>query len=130
MKDDKLTELFADFNPQLAPDTDFMKTLQRNMDAVEFVKEQTVALKRRSRIAVLTSWIAGFVTGTISISLFKLLGDSIPELIISMPRLNIAPIAVDWQIVGWIISAAACFLTAMGVYESFRTGLSSIRATK
>lgn len=123
MKDDRLKDIFEEFHPELSPDQRFMSDLQRNMDAVEFVRQQTVVLKRRNRIAVLASWMAGFAAGVVSIILFQMLSTAIPQLVITMPRLSISPIVVDWAIVGWIVSAGACILTAMGVYESFRSGL-------
>jgi len=38
--DDSIKKLFEDFNPPLGSDADFMKRLNKRLDAVEYIKEQ------------------------------------------------------------------------------------------
>ncbi len=40
MEEDKLKDIFKDFNPDLSSDSDFMSRLERSMKAVEIVKHQ------------------------------------------------------------------------------------------
>ena len=53
-QDDNIKKLFEDFNPELSSRLDFMARLERNLDAVEIVKQHNSAShKAGRRIAVM-----------------------------------------------------------------------------
>lgn len=62
-EEDKLQALFDNFKPQMPSGEDFMQRLQRQMDAVDKVKEFTKADARRSRMAMLISFVCGITVG-------------------------------------------------------------------
>lgn len=66
MDDDKLTSLFATFNPRLSSDDKFMERLERNLQTVELVKLQTEKMQRKNRLALIVAAVAGFIAGIIS----------------------------------------------------------------
>lgn len=63
MDDDKLSRIFADYDPKLPDDAQFMAKLERNMRAVEFIREKNAASQRRNRMAMIIACIAGFTAG-------------------------------------------------------------------
>lgn len=65
MEDEKLKALFADFSPSIGDDDMFMTRLQRNIEAVEFIKQQALQSQRRNRKAVAVSAAVGFICGVI-----------------------------------------------------------------
>ncbi len=61
--DDELKGLFDAFEPQLSDGGDFMQTLTRKIEAVEYIKRHQEAQLRRYRIAVVVSLVLGVVSG-------------------------------------------------------------------
>lgn len=62
-EEDKLQALFDNFKPQMPSGEDFMERLQRQMDAVDMVKELTKADVRRSHIAMVIAFVCGIAVG-------------------------------------------------------------------
>ena len=51
-KDTELQQLFNDYHPSLNDSTNFMTTLERKLEAVEFIKRKQQAQLRRCRIVM------------------------------------------------------------------------------
>jgi Na+/proline symporter len=51
-KDTELQQLFSDYHPSLNDSTNFMTTLERKLEAVEFIKRKQQAQLRRCRIVM------------------------------------------------------------------------------
>lgn len=51
-KDTELQQLFSDYHPSLNDNTNFMTTLERKLEAVEFIKRKQQAQLRRCRIVM------------------------------------------------------------------------------
>lgn len=117
MDDDKIRNLFDNFNPDIASSFQFMEQLKKNMEAVEIVRQHNVALRKRNRIAVAIAAVSGFLTGVILTLLFPLIGDWVSTFNISIPRLQISEITVDYSFVAWIIMAGVSVITALNAYE-------------
>ena len=64
MEDDKLKQIFSDYNPHLSPDVMFMSRLEQNLRSVEFIKERTNTAIRRNKAAMLIACAVGFIAGT------------------------------------------------------------------
>ncbi len=117
MKDDKIKELFSDFKPELSSSFEFMTKLQRNMEAVEIVKQHQAALKKRNRMAVAIAAVCGFAMGVILTLLFPLISDWVSTLSISLPYLHTGNLKFDFSYVAWLIVAGASVLTSVNAYE-------------
>ncbi len=65
MEDDKIKDIFKDFNPELSPDNQFLQRLERNIEIAEEIKRQNAAFHKNSRRAVVYAALAGFVTGAL-----------------------------------------------------------------
>jgi len=117
MEDDKLKKLFSDFEPDISSDFQFMTKLQRNMNAVEIVRQHTSAQRKRSRTAVLIAAVSGFISGVILTLLFSLIEDWITTIQISITHLSISPISIDSRLIAYIVMAAVSVITALNAYE-------------
>lgn len=61
--------------------------------------------------------VSGFVTGVILTLLFPLIGDWGSTFNISIPRLQISTITIDFSFVAWIVMAGVSIITALNAYE-------------
>jgi hypothetical protein len=117
MEDDKLRNLFNDFQPELSSSSQFMTKLQKNMEMVEILKQHDIALKKRNKLAVVIAAASGFVMGVILTLLFPLIGNWVSTVSVSIPHLHISSLTIDYSFVGWIVMAGACIITALNAYE-------------
>jgi hypothetical protein len=117
MEDDKLKELFTNFQPEMSSSLQFMAKLQKNMERVEILKQHNVAIKKRNKLAVCIAAAVGFIMGVILTLLFPLIGNWVSTFSISLPYLQISSLTIDYSFVGWIVTAVACIITALNAYE-------------
>lgn len=117
MEEDRLKDLFSDFQPELPSSFQFMARLQKNMEAVEIVKQHNLALSRRNKLAVAIAALSGFAMGVILTLLFPLIGDWVSTFSISLPHLHVSSITVDYSFLAWIVMAGVCIITALNAYE-------------
>jgi hypothetical protein len=117
MDDDKLRNLFNDFQPELSSSSQFMTKLQKNIEMVEILKQHNIALKKRNKLAVVIAAVSGFVMGVILTLLFPLIGDWVSTVSVSLPHLYISPLTIDYSFVAWIVIAGVCIITALNAYE-------------
>lgn len=117
MDDDKIKNLFDNFEPELSSSFQFMNQLKKNMEAVEIVRQHNLALKRRNKLAVAIAAVSGFAMGVILTLLFPLVGDWVSTFNISLPDLQISAITIDYSFVAWIIMAGVSAITALNAYE-------------
>lgn len=116
MEDDKIKNLFADFNPELSSDTQFMARLQRNLEAVEFVKQQSAIFRKRNKTAVVVAALSGFVVGVLTTLIFSAFDVWTSLVYLSLPLLTANPIAIDFRIIAIILAAAASCFTVYNTY--------------
>ena len=68
-KDKKLEELFLAQKPTFDDKADFMATVTRRLDAVEFVRQHQEATLRRYKLAMVAAFVVGIVSGAVTIAL-------------------------------------------------------------
>lgn len=68
-KDKKLEELFLAQKPTFDDKAEFMATVTRRLDAVEFVRQHQEATLRRYKLAMVAAFVVGIVSGAVSIAL-------------------------------------------------------------
>ena len=113
MEDDKLKKLFAGFDPEMASDACFMSGLRKSMEAVEIVRQHSMAMRRKNRKAVVIAAVAGFVSGV----LFTLLLPMIGEWLHTSRPTAMASLALHYRMVAWIAVAGASALIAKNTYD-------------
>jgi hypothetical protein len=62
-KDKKLEELFLAQKPTFDDKADFMATVTRRLDAVEFVRQHQETTLRRYKLAMVAAFVVGIVSG-------------------------------------------------------------------
>lgn len=115
MEEEKITDLFSNFQPELSSSFGFMTKLKRNMEAVEIVKQHNSTLRKRNRVAVAVAAVSGFLMGVALTLLLPVIRECFSTL--DMPLLQFSGFAVDYTILWWMVVAAACVLTAINAYE-------------
>lgn len=113
MEDKQLKDIFNKFDPELPSDFSFLSRLQQNLDAVDVVKQENQALRRRSRMAVAVAAAVGVIVGSLLTLLMPYLGDWMSTIVIP-DRITIA---IDYKIVGLMLMAAVSVVSAVNTYE-------------
>lgn len=117
MDDDKIKDIFKEFDPELSSSFQFMTKLKKNMEAMEIVRQYNAAQKRRNRWAVAIAGVSGFVMGIIMTLLFPLITKWISFIQVTLPLFNANNLAIDFSYLGWLLVGGASVLTALSAYE-------------
>lgn len=118
MEDDKLKQLFSDFNPPLSDDGLFMSRLESRLDSVELVRRQHAVLRRRRTIAVAISAVAGFVTGVIFTLLLPYIASAAADIKLSFAATSFVFKAADnYLFPATLFMAAASAFVVLNTYE-------------
>lgn len=115
MEDEKIKELFSNFQPELSPSYKFMNNLQKKMEMMDELQRYSAILRRRNRVAVVVAALSGFVSGVITTLLLPLIVSWFSTL--SLPHLQISGMMIDGSILGWIAIAGTSVITALSVYD-------------
>ena len=67
-KDKALEELFLSQQPHFNDNADFMATLTRRLDAVEYVRQHQEATLRRYRMAMVAAFVVGIISGAVTLA--------------------------------------------------------------
>lgn len=118
MNDDKLKELFDNYSPKLSSGTQFMSRMKRNMETIEFIKAQNVAVRRRYRKAIAAAAIAGFFVGVAFTFAMPYLTEMVVSLMEALPQNTLTEaIAGNYRLVVWPLIWITSLLIALNAYE-------------
>lgn len=117
IEDNKIQNLFADFQPPLSSRTAFMAKLQKRMDAVEEVRCYNEALKRRYRTAVAVASLCGFACGVLLTLMFPMIYSWVATVGESWSQLPDFNMTSGYNVISWIIVGGISLTTAMTSYE-------------
>ena len=118
MDDDKLNNMFREFNPDLSSDFRFMSQLKRSMESVEIVREHTMETNRRSRIAVIIAAAVGFICGLLFSLLLPAIGEAMKTLELSYPEGSLLnSVAENYLPIALTMIAGAVVFISMNAYE-------------
>ena len=67
-KDKALEELFLAQKPHFDDKTDFMASLSRRLDAVEYVRQHQEATIRRYKMAMVAAFVIGIISGAVTLA--------------------------------------------------------------
>lgn len=127
MEEEKLREIFESYRPSLRPQVEFMAELERRMRAVESVKSQIAAMRRRSRVAIVVAALSGFMAGMVATLLFPVVGQWIATYSVQLPSTWLPNIKLVCEIAEWAIAATACVIAAYNAYGLTLSHLSAER---
>ena len=68
MKDQALEELFLAQKPHFSDNADFMASLTKRLDAVEYLKQHQEATIRHYKMLMVASFVVGIVSGAVSVA--------------------------------------------------------------
>ena len=68
MKDKALEELFLAQKPHFDDKADFMASLSRRLDAVEYVRQHQEATIRRYKMAMVAAFVIGIISGAVTLA--------------------------------------------------------------
>ena len=118
MEDDKLKNLFAGFQPPLSSDREFMRSLERRLEAVEMVREHLAAERSRNRKAVVIAAMVGFVAGFLFSLALPYLSAMVADWKLSLPSASpLNMVADNFQILAWLAIVMASTLFAVNAFE-------------
>ena len=77
-KDKELEELFLVKKPHFDDNEDFMTSLNKRLDAVEYVKQHQEATIRRYKLAMVAAFVVGIISGAVTIAFVLSLPAEVP----------------------------------------------------
>lgn len=114
MDDEKIKDILKGYRPELTSDFQFMASLERKMEAVEYVKQEMRTLRRRNKIAVAAAAVAGFVMGALTTMLAPLVTGWASTTALAIPSTGIS---IDLNILIYIAAALVSAISAYNAYE-------------
>ena len=67
-KDKALEEIFLAHKPHFSDGDDFMASLTKRLDAVEYIKQHQEATIRRYKMAMVAAFVVGIISGAVTIA--------------------------------------------------------------
>lgn len=118
MEDDKLRSLFADFQPELSSDRQFMSCLMQNMESVEIVKRRMAEMRARNRRAIAVAAVVGFVVGFLFSLALPYLSGLVAEWQLTVPEESVMSVAADYfAVIAWGVTGATAVIAAINTYD-------------
>ncbi len=111
-KDKKLEELFLAQKPTFDDKADFMATVTRRLDAVEFVRQHQEATLRRYKLAMVAAFVVGIVSGAVTMAFVLSMPTDVPLFTLSVESSILLWIAENSRI---IATTALALLMSFGI---------------
>ena len=115
MEEERLADLFQEYDPCVSSSLDFMERLKRNLNAIEFIHQEKAAARKRTRVAVALAAAAGFMTGVF----FTLIFPYIKSLVQSMMTEFRLPetLSSEYAItISWLLIGGISVIVALNAY--------------
>ena len=111
-KDRKLEELFLTQKPTFDDKAEFMATVTRRLDAVEFVRQHQEATLRRYKLAMVAAFVVGIVSGAVTMALVLSTPTDVPLFTLSIESSILLWIAEHSRV---IATTALALLMSFGI---------------
>ena len=111
-KDKKLEELFLAQKPMFDDKADFMATVTRRLDAVEFVRQHQEASLRRYKLAMVAAFVVGIVSGAVTMAFVLSMPTDVPLFTLSVESSILLWVAENSRI---IATTALALLMSFGI---------------
>ena len=115
-KDKALEELFLAQKPQFNDSEEFMASLEKRLEAVEFIKRHQEATIRRYKMAMVAAFVVGIVSGGITIAFLLSAPAAIPLFSFQAQTVLLSWLAENARS---IVAAALALLMAFGLISIF-----------
>lgn len=125
-KDKALEELFLAQKPQFNDSEEFMASLEKRLEAVEFIKRHQEATIRRYKMAMVAAFVVGIVSGGITIAFLLSAPAAIPLFSFQAQTVLLSWLADNARS---IVAAALALLMTFGLI-SIITNIQDIRSMR
>ncbi len=115
-KDKALEELFLAQKPQFNDSEEFMASLEKRLEAVEFIKRHQEATIRRYKMAMVAAFVVGIVSGGVTIAFLLSAPAAIPLFSFQAQTVLLSWLAENARS---IVAAALALLMAFGLISIF-----------
>ena len=115
-KDKKLEELFLAQKPTFDDKADFMATVTRRLDAVEFVRQHQEASLRRYKLAMVAAFVVGIVSGAVTMAFVLSMPTDVPLFTLSVESSILLWVAENSRI---IATTTLALLVSFGIMSIF-----------
>ena len=111
-KDKRLEELFLAQKPTFDDKAEFMATVTRRLDAVEFVRQHQEATLRRYKLAMVAAFVVGIVSGAVTMAFVLSMPTDVPLFTLSVESSILLWVAENSRI---IATTALALLMSFGI---------------
>ena len=115
-KDKELEELFLAQKPHFDDNEAFMASLNKRLDAVEYVKQHQAATIRRYKWAMVAAFVVGIISGAITIAFVLSMPAEIPLFTFNTQSATLLWLSEHSRI---IVTTALSLLMGLGVFSIF-----------
>ena len=115
-KDKKLEELFLAQQPHFDDNEAFMASLNKRLDAVEYVKQHQEATIRRYKWVMVAAFVVGIISGAITIAFVLSMPAEIPLFTFNAQSAILIWLSEHYRI---IVTTALSLLMGFGVFSIF-----------
>ena len=126
-KDKKLEELFLAQQPHFDDNEAFMASLNKRLDAVEYVKQHQEATIRRYKWAMVAAFVVGIISGAITIAFVLSLPAEVPLFTFNAQSAALIWLSEHSRI---IVTTALSLLMGFGVFSIFGNVLDIVNMRK
>ena len=111
-KDKALEELFLAQKPQFNDSEEFMASLEKRLEAVEFIKRHQEATIRRYKMAMVAAFVVGIVSGGVTIAFVLSTPANVPLFTFSVQNAWLLWLTENSRI---IVATALALLISLGI---------------
>ena len=115
-KDKELEELFLAQQPHFDDNEAFMASLNKRLDAVEYVKQHQEATIRRYKLAMVAAFVVGIISGAITIAFVLSMPAEVPLFTFNAQSAVLIWLSEHSRI---IVTTALSLLMGFGVFSIF-----------
>ena len=118
MEEEKIKDIFSNYDPELTSSPAFIERLEHNLDTVELIHTENAAVMKRNRVAVAVAACAGFLSGILFTLLLPYLMNMFQSLIATFSGVTVLNINPAYtQALSWILIGAVSVFIAVNAYE-------------
>ena len=118
MTDKALEELFLAQKPHFDDKVDFMASLTRRLDAVEYVRQHQEATIRRYKMAMIAAFVIGIISGTVTLAFILSMPADVPLFTFSVESSILLWIAENSRLIATTILALLMSFGIMSILSN------------
>ena len=129
MEDDKLRQLFENFEPELTSDVQFINRLERKLNTVELIVKHNEEVRTRNKKAVAIAACVGFIVGFLFSLALPYLNALVSQWQLTLPDDSImTAFANNFYLIAWALIGFISVLFSLNAYDLSRSLLQTHRA--